>query len=61
MTHDVSELNQYTGAFTGACAIFLLFIGLSVSELVRTVQKFYSEYRKVNGSDRREELKRLRY
>ena len=61
MTHDFSELNQYTGLFTGFCAFALFFAVASVGQLTKAVQRFHEDYRKVNSVDQREEIERQRF
>ena len=60
MTHDFSELNQYTGLFAGFCALALFFVVSTVGHLIKAVQRFHEDYRKVNALDRREEFERKR-
>lgn len=40
MTHDVRELNQYTGVLTAACALCLLFCVAAVNALHGTLRRF---------------------
>lgn len=56
MTHDLSELNQYTGLFTGFCALALFFVVSMLGQALKTVQRFHEDYRKVNDLDRREDF-----
>ena len=54
MTHHLSELNEYTGAFTAACAFFLFFCVVGVSEVYKTLLRFYEDYRTINRVAERE-------
>jgi len=54
MTHDFSELNQYTGAFTAACALFLFFCVVAMNAIHQTLHRFYENYRTVNRVAERE-------
>jgi len=56
MTHDLSELNQYTGFLMGLCFI-ALFLCLSVlGKILNVVALLREDYRKMSGLGVREKM-----
>jgi len=54
--HDLSALNQYTGALLGACFLGLLFCCYAIGLAGNAVYRFHMDYRKVNRLDEREDF-----
>jgi hypothetical protein len=52
--HNLSELNEYTGAFTGGCFIALFVCVWTLEGIGKVLRAFYLDYRKVNRLDERE-------
>lgn len=59
MPHDFKELNQYTGLFTGFCALFTFFAVVTLGHILKAVQRLHEDYQKVNAMAYREEIDRL--
>lgn len=56
MTHDLIELNQYTGFFTGLCALFLFSVAVTLGSILKAFHRFHADYVKINTLDDGEEL-----
>lgn len=57
MTHEMSELNQWTGMFSAITAgAALVFCVYGLGRLETVITKFWEDYRKVNDLDRRAEM-----
>jgi hypothetical protein len=54
LTHDLSELNQWTGLFSAICAAALVLCVYGLGRLENLITRFWDDYRKVNDLDRRE-------
>jgi hypothetical protein len=54
--HDLSELNQYTGAFMAGSCLALVFCCYVIGLVGNTVHRFHLDYRKVNRLDEREDF-----
>jgi hypothetical protein len=61
MTHELSELNEYTGMFCAGCLLALFFCLLVLGQVGTVVQQFHRDFRKVHDLAEREkwELNRL--
>jgi hypothetical protein len=51
MSHDIQELNRYTGFLTGVCALALIFLFFILGTVGSVVQRFHADYRKVHNLD----------
>ncbi len=58
LTHEMSELNQWTGMFSAIGAGARVFCMYGLGRLENVITKFWLDYRKVNDLDRREEMER---
>lgn len=59
MTHNLNELNQYTGVFTGGCLLALYFCVFGLQSIGKILVRFHDDYRKVNSMDDRERAESL--
>jgi hypothetical protein len=51
MTHDLSELNQWTGMFAAGCLLALFFCLFVLGKIGDALLRFHEDYRKVNSLD----------
>ena len=58
MTHDLSELNQWTGLFTAICALALFFCVVALEKVAFILRRFHEDYRRVNSV---EEIEKSEY
>jgi hypothetical protein len=56
LTHDLSELNRWTGLFSAIAGGALVFCAYGLGRLETLITRFWQDYRKVNDLDRREEM-----
>jgi hypothetical protein len=54
MTHQLSELNQYTGLLCGCCFLALFLCLRALGQVGTVVQQFHSDFRKVHDLAERE-------
>ncbi len=54
MTHDIRELNRYTGMFSAGCFFASIFCVYGLQEIGKVLIRFHEDYRRVNSVNERE-------